>query len=1149
MVYRFIRSLAGLLLCVLMTAGVAVLHAQVTATILGIAKDSSGAFMPHVKVTATNTETNLVQENYTDALGEYRIMALPVGRYKVEAELAGFQKFVAEDVVLTVDEQHRVDLTMQLGSLQQEIQVEADAVQVETTATQLGNVINDKAMVALPLNGRSYIDLFSIQAGVAPQSSSTGNISVNGQRVSSNAFLVNGGDVSEGVNFGTSIIPNLDSIAEFRLVTNSFDPEYGRFSGAIMNAITKSGTNGLHGSAFDFLRNSDMDSRSFFNTSVAELKRNQFGYAVGGPALKNRLFWFTDFQGTPVIQGSSSSLAVLPSVAQRSGVFDPNDLNGSVSGPYWASLLSQRLGYTVTNNEDYSSPACVTSAECVFPNGVIPAKAMSPIAVNMLQKYVPLPNQGTTGYLLPSVITKSGDNRTGQRVDFNNKKTGNWSGYYHFDDGTSTIPGTFGAAYGNFGQGNYTRAQQGVLTNTRVLGPSTVNEFRLDYTRNAAHADVPTDQPVSLSSLGFVTGANTLGIVSSTPYDSVPNMGLVNFSFGRNAQQNQGKYENTYHIGDGLSKTVGSHAFKFGGSFLYMQVNERNVYAPSGSFSFDGSETGSDIADFLLGAPASYTQASFQLLDSRTKYGSVYAQDSWRIKPNLTINYGVRWEASMPWYDTQNKIETIVPGQQSTVFPGAPPGWVFPGDKGIPTTLAPTRWGDFSPRLGIAWSPDNTSGILRTLFGGPGKTSIRAATGMFYTAIQDAGLFEEVADAPYGLYWEQISPPLLDQPFLTRADGSSQTQRFPFILPVPGSAAVKNINWSEFYPIASSPGYKTDNVLPYAEHLNFSLQRQITGATVLTLAYVGTEGHHLFSHYEANPGNAALCLSLRGSGVLKGTTQCGRNLEDSTFTLPNGTQLVGTRSPLGSVYYSEDSYLATQADSNYNSFQATLERRARNMTFLAAYTFSKAIDDASTYGAYLDFYNFRDGRGLSTYDCTSNFVISYSYTLPFYRIGALPKRLTEGWAINGITRAATGLPVSLSQSGDYSLTGGSGVDRPNYIGGLVLTPNVRDTVSHQEFNKSAFTQEALGTQGDAALRFFHGPGTVNFDFGMQKTTKLRESMSLLIRGEFFNVMNHTNFSNPSGNYSSASFGRVTGVQAGTSGTGARVAQVAMKFLW
>ncbi|SPF45232.1 conserved exported hypothetical protein [Candidatus Sulfopaludibacter sp. SbA4] len=1144
MFYRFIRSLtvSGFLLCVLLTAP-GILRAQVTATILGSARDSSGAVVPHVKVTATNVETNLVQESSTDVLGEYRILALPVGRYKLEAELSGFQKFVAADVVLTVDEQRRVDITMQVGSLTQAVEVQANAVQVETTATQLGNVINDKAMVSLPLNGRSYIDLLSIQAGVAPQSSSTGNISVNGQRVSSNAFLVNGGDVSEGVNFGTSIIPNLDSIAEFRLVTNSFDPEYGRFSGAVMNAITKSGTNGFHGSAFEFLRNSDMDARSFFNTSVAVLKRNQFGYAVGGPALKNRLFWFTDYQGTRQTQGSSSSLAVLPSVAQRGGTFDPSDLNGTVSGPYWASLLSQRLGYTVTNNEAYGDPKCVTTAQCVFPNGVIPTKAMSPIATNMLQKYVPLPNQGATGYLLPSVVATNGDNRAGQRVDFNNKKTGNWYGYYHLDDSETASPGTFGASYGNFGSGNHTRAQQFVLANTHIFGPTAVNEARADFTRYAAVTGVPTDAPVSLSSLGFVTGANTLGIVSSTPYDSVPPISLTNFSFGRASQQTQGRYENTYHLGDSFSKTLGSHAFKFGGSYLYMQVNERNVYTPSGSFSFDGSETGSDIADFLLGAPASYTQASFQVLDSRTRYGAVYAQDSWRVKPNLTINYGVRWEASMPWYDTQNKIETIVPGQQSTEFPGAPPGWVFPGDKGIPSTLAPTRWGDFSPRLGLAWSPDVSTGILGKLFGGPGKTSIRAATGMFYTAIQDAGLFEEVADAPYGLFWVNISPPLFDQPFLTRADGSSQGQRFPFILPVPGSAAVKNLDWSVFFPIASSPGYKTDNVLPYAEHLNFSIQRQITGATVLTLAYVGTVGHHLFSHYEANPGNAALCLSLRGSGVAKGTTQCNRNLEDSTFTLPNGTQLVGTRSPLGSFYYSEDSYLATQANSNYHSFQATLERRARNMTFLAAYTFSKAIDDASTYGAYMDFYNFRMGRGLSTYDATHNFVISYSYNLPFYRVGALPKRLTEGWSINGITRAATGLPVSLSQSGDYSLTGGSGVDRPNYVGGLVLTPDVRDTPNHQEFNKSAFTQEALGTQGNAAFRFFHGPGTVNFDVGMQKSTQIHESISLLIRGEFFNAMNHANFSNPSGNYSSGSFGRVTGAGPG------RVGQVSMKFLW
>jgi hypothetical protein len=1136
-----ISAIACLLFCPVQ----GVLRADVTATILGTARDSSSAAMPNVKVTVSDVNTNFTRSTLTDSSGEYRFLSLQVGTYTVQAELSGFQTFVAEKIELTVDQQRRVDIVLQVGSLQQKIEVVANAVQVETASTQLGQVIDDKQMLNLPLNGRSYIDLLTIQAGVAPQASSTGNVSVNGQRGSSNSFMVNGGDVDEGVNFGTSVIPNLDSVAEFRLITNSFDAEYGRFSGAVMNAITKTGTNGFHGTVFEFLRNSDMDSRSFFNTSVAVLKRNQFGYAVGGPAVRNKLFWFTDYQGTRQSQGSSSSLTLLPTVAQRSGVFDPGDLNGTVTGPYWAQLLSQRLGYTVTNNEPYSLPNCASTANCVFPNGVIPAKAISPISANLLKNYVPLPNVGTDEFLTASQVSTVRDDKAGQRVDLNSKRFGNWYGYYHFDDTTNFNPSGFGATYGNFSSLTNTRVQQGVIANTRAVGPSAVNEARLDYTRNAGVSGEPTDPEVSLSSLGFVTGPGTLGIVNSGPsnWQSVPPISLNDFSFGR-SNQAQGKYENTYHIADTFSKIWKSHAFKFGGSFLYMQVNERNVYAPNGNFSFDGSETGSDIADFLLGAPASYTQASFQVLDSRTRYGAAFAEDSWRVSPSLTLNYGVRWEVSMPWYDTQNKIETIVPGQQSTVFPGAPPGWVFPGDKGIPSTLAPTTWGNFAPRLGLAWAPRAFGGILGKLLGGPGKTSIRAAFGMYYTAIQDAGLFEEVADAPYGLFWESISPPLFDQPFLTRADGTSQSQRFPFILPVPGSAAVKNIDWSIFYPIASSPGYATTNKLPYAEHFNFSIQRELTAKTLLTVAYVGTEGHKLFSHYEANPGNAALCLSLRGSGVAKGTLQCGPNQEDATFTLPNGSQIVGTRAPLGSLYYSEDSYLATAANSVYNSLQATVERRAGDFTFLAAYTFSKSLDDASSYGAYLDFYNFALGRSLSTFDATHNFVASYVYSVPFDRLSrALPKRLTEGWSVNGITRFNTGLPITLSESGDRSLTGGSGVDRPNYIGGLVITPDVRDTPNYTYFNKAAFTQEALGGQGNAAPRFFHGPGTQNFDLALQKITRLQEHKSVQFRAEFFNALNHANFSNPSGSFTSGNFGRVTSAGAG------RVGQVSLKFLW
>jgi hypothetical protein len=1129
--------------CLLLTWAT-VIRADVTATILGNVRDASSAAMPNVKVTVSNVATNFTRSTLTDFAGEYRFLSLPVGTYRVEGEITGFQRFVEDRIELTVDQQRRVDMTLQIGSQQQRIEVSASAVQVETTSTQMGQVIGDQQMVNLPLNGRSFTDLLTIQAGVAPQQSSTGNVAVNGQRGSSNSFMVNGGDVDEGVNFGTSVVPNLDSVAEFRLITNSFDAEYGRFSGAVMNAITKSGTNGLHGTGFEFLRNSDMDSRSFFNTSVAELKRNQFGYAVGGPALKNRVFWFTDYQGTRQSQGSSSSLTVLPSVAQRGGVFDPSDLNGTVTGPYWAQVLSTRLGYTVTNNEPYGDPSCTSTSQCVFPGGVIPASAMSPISVGLFKNYVPVPNVGTNQYLTASQVSTVRDDKAGQRVDVVNKKTGNWYVYYHFDDATSFSPSGFGAAYGNFNTLTNTRVQQAVVANTRTFGPSAVNEARLDFTRNAGISGEPTDPEVSLSSLGFVTGVGTLGIINSGPsnWQSVPPIGLNDFSFGR-SNQAQGKYENTYHVADAFSKIWKRHAFKFGGSFLYMQVNERNVYAPNGNFGFDGSETGSDIADFLLGAPANYTQASFQVLDSRTRYGAAFAQDSWRVTPNLTLNYGVRWEVSMPWYDTQNKIETIVPGQQSTVFPGAPPGWVFPGDKGIPSTLAPTPWNNFAPRLGIAWAPA-ASGFLGKLLGGPGKTSIRAAFGMYYTAIQDAGLFEEVADAPYGLYWQSISPPLFDQPFLTRADGSSQVQRFPFNLPVPGSAAIQNLNWSEFYPIASSPGYKPTNKLPYAEHYNFSIQRELTSKTLLTLAYVGTEGHKLFSHYEANPGNAALCLSLRGSGVAKGTTQCGPNQEDSTFTLPDGTQLVGTRSPLGSTFYSEDSYLATVANSVYNSLQVTVERRAGDFTFLGAYTFSKSIDDASSYGAYLDFYNFRLGRSLSTFDATHNFVASYIYEIPFARaFHAVPSRITRGWSVNGITRFATGLPVGMSESGDRSLTGGSGVDRPNFVGGLVITPDVRSTPNHTYFNKSAFTQEALGGQGNAAPRFFHGPGSQNFDLAVQKTTKIRETMSVQFRAEFFNALNHANFGNPSGSFTSGSFGRVTSASAG------RVGQMSLKFLW
>jgi len=501
---------------------------------------------------------------------------------------------------------------------------------------------------------------------------------------------------------------------------------------------------------------------------------------------------------------------------------------------------------------------------------------------------------------------------------------------------------------------------------------------------------------------------------------------------------------------------------------------------------------------------------------------------------------------NQPWYDTQDKIETIVPGLQSTQFPTAPKGWVVPGDPGIPRTLAPTRWNNVAPRVGIAYSPDFTDGIGKKIFGGPGKTSIRAAFGIYYTSIEDLHLFYEVGDAPYGLYWPSIVPPLFEEPFRTRSDGSSQGQRFPFVLPTPGDPKNKTLDYSVFLPIQGSPGYDINNRVPYAEHYNFSIQRGFGQNTALTLAYVGTQAHRLIAQTESNPGNPALCLSLRGTGVLPGTPQCGPGGELGVYTRPDGTIVNGTRGPLGPDFGS-NAFTANIANSNYNAFQATLERRAGDLTFLAAYTFSKAIDNSSAYGQYVNFMNYRLSRGLSSFDLTHNFVVSYNYELPFRQpFGRSLRRLTEGWSLNGITRFATGFPITITQSGDRSLTGASGVDEPDYVGGLTIqdprNPGA-DGRPNRYFNREAFRSEPLGGIGNSSRRFFHGPGFNNWDFGLHKNTRITERTTLQFRAEFFNIFNHAQFNNPNGNFTSSQFGVVT------SAKDPRIGQLSMKFLW
>jgi hypothetical protein len=1197
-------------------------YADVTGSLTGVVRDRAQAVVVGAKVTITNSQTNLSQSTISAADGSYHFLALAAGAYKITASAPGFRPYSTNEITVQVNDQLKLDITLEVGTVVEQVDVTGNLVHVETESTQLGDVIDSQKMLNLPLNGRSYLDLLGLQAGVAPSGSVTiggtgsdgtsttgarnvsgyitnaGNVSVNGQRETANAFLVNGGDVSEGRNLGAGLVPNLDSVEEFRLITNSFDAEYGKFSGAVMNAITKSGTNGFHGDVFEFLRNDDLDARSFALPTKSELHRNQFGFTAGGPFWRDRLFWFTDYQGTKQIQGAETGIVDVPTTAELQGNFGPGVLTGTVDGTMtgtvascpqcgWPIELQSRLGYPVTNGEPYWTAGCTSLQDaqngvCVFPNGIIPQSAWSPAAVGTLQ-YIPATPTGT--YSSNSQKNTVDDNKIGERVDFANRKTGNWSFYYHFDDSTVfSALNNGGATVPGFPAGTPTRAQEFVISDTKTLGPSAVNEARATFFRTATHLDNPKSPPIQLSALGFVTGAGSLGIIPDgypNYPEYVPQIYFNNFAIGAPSLITF-QPDNTYMVSDGLSKVVGRHTLKFGGEFRYLQVNERNLASVDGAFVFNGTVTGVDFADYLLGATSpqgGYSQAALQLLDSRTRYGGAYAQDSWKATPDLTLNFGLRWEVSMPWYDTQGKIQTWVKGEQSVVFPNSPVGLVYPGDPGIPKTLAPTRYDNFGPRLGIAYSPSFSDGVLGKIFGGPGKSSIRASFGEYYTSVEDLNLFYEVADAPFGLYWSSPTPVDFSEPFRNRQNGLGATggegQRFPFTIPTPGSPANKTLSFAGYEPMSYFPGYNIHNKLPYAEHFNFSIQRELTRSTVLTLSYVGTAGHRLISQEEANPGVAAFCEQLTAQNYFDqsaNTQGCGPNAEQDVFAPSQSTIctgpancIYGTRNTLLNPNYCPaaqtlcygygNTFTNLTANSIYNAAEVTVERKAGDVTFLAAYTFAKALDDSSAFADLVNFENAKLSRGLSSTDVHQNFVVSYIWQMPINRLAHRMPWLTNGWQLQGITRFAGGFPIQMNQSvGDTSLAGSPSTDMPDLVGPVHIS-NPRSTPgTWTYFSQSSFAATSCtltngvlagecGEFGTANRRFFHGPGFNNTDFGVTKIFPIREAMSFQIRGEFFNIFNHLQFVNPSGNISVSTFGNVTQAQP------TRIGQVSAKFVW
>jgi hypothetical protein len=1112
----------------------------------------------------------------TNEQGQYLLLVTP-GQYELEISAPSFQTFYRAEEILTAGRAVRLDATLALESHAESVTVVEEGFLPDASTTELAVELGEKKIASVPLNGRNFTDLMSLQPGIVPSSSAqpnavvmsgvtstppsgdltAGNVSVSGQRETSNGFAVNNSDVEEDVNMGTAIVPNLDSIQELRVLTGNFEAQYGNYSGGQVLLTTKSGTDAFHGSGFEFLRNTNLDSKSYFSPDRAAFDRNQFGGTLGGPVGKRGIHFFADYQGTRMTEGIETGLISVPSAQERAGdLLDrASSLTGTVSGPYLAGLLAQKLGYSVTPGEPYYVSGCGSASQCVFPNAAIPQSAWSAPALALLQ-YIPQANQSGTIFSSSAENESLRDDKGAMRVD-GTTHWGTISAYYFVDDYLQDNPyptGQGGANVPGFNAISRGRAQLLSVGFTTILSANAINEAHFSYMRNANDIGAPVGGVgPSLASQGFLTGEGTVGIVPlNLKIEGIENVSLNNLTFGVDVT-GLTQASNTYQWSEVFTRVLGRHTWKFGGSLHLDQINTNPDTASNGSFAFRGTETGLDFADFLLGVASSYSQADSKSFYPRNKYVGLFAQDTWRTTPNLTWNYGMRWDVLPGWREKYNQFPALELGEQSVVFPGSPQGLVYPGDPGVPSTLAPTKYTNFAPRLAVAYSPEFKDGFLRRLFGTGQETRLVAGFGTFYTAFEGLSAGIMSANPPYGYDYTSLSPVLFSTPFVSAASGQEFVQPFPSPIPAYGASPSRpdtSVSWPKYLPITGVPAFNRDNVPPYAETYTLSVQRQVGKDTLLTVSYVGSQAHHLLVIEPANPGNAATCLSVsEASQVAPGSATCGPFSEGGVFTKADG-EAVQVRGPF-SAQFDAVTYQKTIGSSNYNSLEINLRHHSKSLEILAGYTYSKSMDVSSSLAEEVNPVDPRLTKALSAFDLRHNFVLSYNYSLP-WRIFGRQNRWTEGWSISGVTRAATGLPVTFYNNNDTSLLGSipnginnNGLDTPDRAtGDLHINNDPRDGL--RAFNTSLFSLPALGQFGTAARRFFSGPGMLNFDVALQKNLRLTESKSLQFRMETFNTFNHAQFfgaASVDGNISDATFGQVVNSMP------PRLVQLAMRFLF
>jgi hypothetical protein len=1096
------------------TAGI---RAQdISASIHGTVTDESGGLVAGAKITAINSDTGFQRGTVSNAQGAYVLVELPVGRYRVEAEMQGFKKYVQEGIVLDVNQQATVAVHLAVGTATQEIQVTSDAPMIESTSTSLGQTVGEREILDLPLNGRQFTQLGLLQTGVVPLTPGlleAGGLAragqayaVNGQRPESNNFLIDGADNFDTVDGGLVMEPPIDAIAEFRILTSTANAEFGHSTGSTTNIITRSGTNEYHGTAWDFFRNNAMDAKSFFAASVEPLHRNQFGGVFGGPIKKDKTFFFLYYEGVRDTQGATT-LATVPSNAERTGNFaDQCPLNNG-------TFNSQ--GLCIDNTNGQLSPNGQLINE--FTGQPIPYNQLpfiNPISQTLLS-YYPLANSGPFTYVGTQSLSDNTD-QFGVRVDhyLTNRDTLNFRYSFGQDNNFNPLP-SGGANVPGFPVATNQRDQNFVVQETHTFSPTLVGILRASYLRNKflLGNNINHTDPASL---GFQYEPS-LEEAIGPPFIQVGGYA----SIGDPITGPRNTYQNTYDFSGALTWIKGRHQYKFGGGYQYSQINVLQGIATNGFFVFSNFPVNNNFASFLFGQPVVFLQGGGNFYRGlRGQAFNLYGQDTWKVSSRLTVNYGLRYEVPSPYTEIHNYQSLWTPGRQSVVFPSAPEGLLYPGDPGVPRGLIPTDRAAFAPRLGLAWD-------VR----GDAKWLVTSAYGIFYDPYYtgQGGPLQDAISAPPYLQTPQVSTPNFADPF----NGQN-----PF-----------NGTFSpDMTLLVLDPHLR----LPYAQDWNLNIERALGSDWLLEVGYIGTKGTKLPRFIEANP-----AVYIPGESTQNNADQ---------RRLYSGCTVTGTTP----CVYSSVGEISGIADSSYNALQVSLKRRfAHGFSMLASYTLSKTLDDVSSFNITgsasqsvagendlaQNPFDVKSEWGRSMFDARHRLVISYQWDLPWYKHpNNWYGHILGNWQVNGITTFMSNTPFTVYDSSNPSLQGsapeisGFFSSRPNIVGnpntGACPVPGgspIPVRTAGCWFNTSAFAHAATGQFGDVGRNTMDGPAFQQWDFSAIKTIPIHERMSLQFRGEIFNIFNNVNFELPNNDINSPGFGQIVAAQPG------RIVQLALKF--